>query len=160
MRKVRPSCLHLSVGRRVTSLAAAVVTVVGAQAGVLHGAVGAAGGHAAAAVGMTQTLTVLLVDLQHAGKKHIDDSSDGLHNRVQHNLRAGLSSDRKYMFCPVTYNSSQAKPCVYFLTTPTAVFQCRLEIYWVKCVSAENESESFIARASNFGSSRATSCVS
>lgn len=57
------SCLHLSVGRCVASLAAAVVAVVGTQARVLQGAVGAGGGGAAAAVGVTQTLTVLLMDL-------------------------------------------------------------------------------------------------
>lgn len=57
------SCLHLSVGCCVASLAAAVVTVVGTQAWVLQGAVGAGGGGAAAAVGVTQTLTVLLMDL-------------------------------------------------------------------------------------------------
>lgn len=57
------SCLHLSVGSCMASLAAAVVAVVGTQARVLQGAVGAGGGGAAAAVGVTQTLTVLLMDL-------------------------------------------------------------------------------------------------
>lgn len=54
---------HLSVGRCVASLAATVVAVVGTQARVLEGAVGAGGGGATAAVGVTQTLTVLLMDL-------------------------------------------------------------------------------------------------
>lgn len=58
------SGLHLSVGRCMASLAAAVVAVVGAQAGVLQGAVGAVGGGAAATVGVTQTFTVLLMNLQ------------------------------------------------------------------------------------------------
>lgn len=57
------SCLHLSVGCCMASLAAAVVTVVGTQAWVLQGTVGAGGGGTAAAVGVTQTLTVLLMDL-------------------------------------------------------------------------------------------------
>lgn len=61
---VGPSRPHLSVGRCVASLAAAVVAVVGTQARVLEGAVGAGGGGATAAVGVTQTLTVLLMDLQ------------------------------------------------------------------------------------------------
>lgn len=60
---VGPSRPHLSVGRCVASLAAAVVAVVGTQARVLEGAVGAGGGGATAAVGVTQTLTVLLMDL-------------------------------------------------------------------------------------------------
>lgn len=57
------SCPHLSVGCCMASLAAAVVAVVGTQARVLQGAVGAGGGGATAAVGVTQTLTVLLMDL-------------------------------------------------------------------------------------------------
>lgn len=47
----------------MASLAAAVVAVVGAQAGVLQGTVGVVGGSAAAAVGVTKTFTVLLMDL-------------------------------------------------------------------------------------------------
>lgn len=54
---------HLSVGCCVASLAAAVVAVVGTQARVFQGTVGAAGGGAAAAVGVTETLAVLLMDL-------------------------------------------------------------------------------------------------
>lgn len=52
------------MGCRVASLAAAVVAVVGAQARVLQGAVGAGGGGASAAVGVTETLAVLLMDLE------------------------------------------------------------------------------------------------
>lgn len=47
----------------MASLAGCVVTVAGSQGGVLQGAVGAGGGGAAAAVGVTQALTVLLMDL-------------------------------------------------------------------------------------------------
>lgn len=55
---------HLSVGGCVASLAAAVVAVVGSQARVFQGAVGAAAGGATAAVGVAQTLAVLFVDLR------------------------------------------------------------------------------------------------
>lgn len=48
----------------MASLAAGVVAVVGTEARVLQGTVGAVGGRAAAAVGVTQTFTVLLMDLQ------------------------------------------------------------------------------------------------
>lgn len=54
---------YLSVGCRVAGLAAAVVAVVGTQARVFQGTVGAAGGGAAAAVGVAETFTVLLMDL-------------------------------------------------------------------------------------------------
>lgn len=47
----------------MASLAAAVVAVVGTQARVFQGAVGAGGGSATAAVGVAETLTVLLMDL-------------------------------------------------------------------------------------------------
>lgn len=47
----------------MASLAAAVVAVVGTQARILQGTMGAVGGCAAAAVGVTQTFTVLLMDL-------------------------------------------------------------------------------------------------
>lgn len=61
--RVARSRPHLSVGRCVASLAAAVVAVVGTQARVFQGAVGAGGGSATAAVGVAETLTVLLMDL-------------------------------------------------------------------------------------------------
>lgn len=51
------------MGCCVARLAAAVVAVVGTQARVFQGTVGAAGGGAAAAVGVTETFTVLLMDL-------------------------------------------------------------------------------------------------
>ena len=54
---------HLSVGRCVASLAAAVVAVVGTKARVFQGTVGAAGGGATAAVRVAETFTVLLMDL-------------------------------------------------------------------------------------------------
>ena len=55
----------LSVGCSVPGLAASVVAVVGPQGGVLERSVGGGGRGSAAAVRMPQTLTVLLVDLQH-----------------------------------------------------------------------------------------------
>lgn len=63
IKRVGLSHPHLSVGRCVARLAAAVVAVVGTQARVFQGAVGAGGGGATAAVGVTETLTVLLMDL-------------------------------------------------------------------------------------------------
>lgn len=56
-------CLHLSVGCCMASLAATVVAVVGTEARVLQRTVGAVGRGAAAAIGVTQTFTVLLMDL-------------------------------------------------------------------------------------------------
>lgn len=53
----------LSVCGSVASLVASVVAVVGTQGRVLQGAVGAGGGGTTAAVRVTQTLTVLLMDL-------------------------------------------------------------------------------------------------